>query len=137
MAISWFTVLKMVPWGDVIENAPKVAQGARHLWKTVGKSSGPTSQDGTDAASGPDQGNAELSLPEVQRQLAGVQSQLGVLQAQNLELHEQVQSCARLITSLADQNTQLINRVEWHRRVGLLLILLVAGLMALALWLRG
>jgi len=37
MAIGWLTVLKMVPWGDVIENAPKVATGAKKLWQNVGK----------------------------------------------------------------------------------------------------
>lgn len=37
MAAGWLTVLKMVPWGDVIENAPKVAQGAKKLWSSVGK----------------------------------------------------------------------------------------------------
>ncbi|MDP3225514.1 MAG: hypothetical protein Q8M96_20455, partial [Rubrivivax sp.] len=32
MAIGWMTVLKLVPWGDVIKNAPAVAEGARKLW---------------------------------------------------------------------------------------------------------
>ena len=31
MAIAWLTVLKMVPWGEVINNAPKVADGAKKL----------------------------------------------------------------------------------------------------------
>jgi hypothetical protein len=37
MAIGWLTVLKMVPWGEVIENAPKVAIGAKKLWDKVGR----------------------------------------------------------------------------------------------------
>lgn len=28
MAIGWLAVLQMVPWSDVINNAPKVAEGA-------------------------------------------------------------------------------------------------------------
>ena len=36
MAISWLSVLQAVPWSDVISNAPKVAEGARKLWKSVG-----------------------------------------------------------------------------------------------------
>ena len=31
MAIPWLTVLQAVPWGDVIRNAPKVADGAKKL----------------------------------------------------------------------------------------------------------
>lgn len=32
MAIGWLTILKSVPWAEVISNAPKVAEGARKLW---------------------------------------------------------------------------------------------------------
>jgi len=39
MAIGWLTVLSHVPWTEVINNAPKVAEGAKKLWKSVsGKS---------------------------------------------------------------------------------------------------
>ena len=37
MPISWLTVLKAVPWGDVISNAPVVVDGARKLWNNVGR----------------------------------------------------------------------------------------------------
>ena len=37
MAIGWLTVLKSVPWAEVISNAPKVADGAKKLWSTIGK----------------------------------------------------------------------------------------------------
>ena len=29
MAIGWLTILKTVPWTEVISNAPKVADGAK------------------------------------------------------------------------------------------------------------
>src|SRR5262245_33393504 len=35
------TVLQNVPWSDVIKNAPKVADGARKLWQSVGKKAPP------------------------------------------------------------------------------------------------
>ena len=35
MAIGWLSVLKSVPWEEVISNAPKVAEGAKKLWKSV------------------------------------------------------------------------------------------------------
>ena len=37
MAIGWLTILKSVPWTEVIKNAPKVAEGARKLWNAVGR----------------------------------------------------------------------------------------------------
>ena len=32
MAIPWLAVLKIVPWNDVIRNAPQLAETARKLW---------------------------------------------------------------------------------------------------------
>ena len=39
MAIPWLSVLKMVPWSEVISNAPKVAEGAKKLWTAVSRKS--------------------------------------------------------------------------------------------------
>ena len=35
MAVSWITALKVIPWGDVVENAPAVLRGAKKLWSAV------------------------------------------------------------------------------------------------------
>ena len=50
MAAGWVTVLQMVPWGEVIKNAPKVADGAVKLWNSVSKKrvDGETDSDVTD-----------------------------------------------------------------------------------------
>lgn len=32
MAIGWLTALKLIPWRDVVENAPTVLRTARKLW---------------------------------------------------------------------------------------------------------
>ena len=32
MAISWLTALKLIPWRDVVENAPTVLRTAKKLW---------------------------------------------------------------------------------------------------------
>jgi hypothetical protein len=37
MAIPWLSVIKLVPWGEVISNAPKVAEGAKKLWSAVSR----------------------------------------------------------------------------------------------------
>lgn len=120
MAIGWLTVLKMVPWGDVIENAPKVASGAKKLWQTVGKKP---------VAAAP-----VATAPEVLRAespaVAALQSQVAELQVAVADLHQQMLVSSELIQSLADQNTQLIRRVEVNRVRVLWLTALVLGLAA-------
>lgn len=105
MAIGWLTVLKLVPWGDVIENAPKVASGAKKLWQSVGNKAVPVTP-----------GN---SVQEVQGSQAPtptvLQAQVAELQVAVADLHQQMLASSELIQSLADQNAQLIKRVEVNR----------------------
>jgi hypothetical protein len=105
MAIGWLAVLKMVPWGDVIENAPKVAQGAKKLWHTVGKKN---LEPPAPASTGPLQTQAPS--------LAALQAQVAELQSATSDLQQQMLESSALIESLAEQNTQLIQRVEINRR---------------------
>ena len=107
MAIGWLSVLKMVPWGDVIENAPKVASGAKKLWNTVGKK--PTAPA---AAAAP----VTDTLGDVPEPVAALQAQVTQLQTSVAELHQQMLESSALIGSLAEQNTQLIARVEVNRK---------------------
>ena len=123
MAIGWLTVLKMVPWGDVIENAPKVAQGAKKLWNTVGKKPVPGAvpagvpvTSGHDAFTGQDAAVAALA------------AQVAELQVTTAELHQQMLESSALIQELAEQNTQLIKRVEVNRKRLLLLAVLTVVL---------
>jgi hypothetical protein len=118
MALGWITVLKMVPWGDVIENAPKVASGAKKLWQNVGKRPVP-------AATAASAGAVEPSGPPA---LAALHAQVAALQAAVADLHQQMLVSSELIQSLADQNTQLIRRVELNRKRFLWLSVWVLGL---------
>ena len=102
MALGWLTVLKMVPWGDVIENAPKVASGAKKLWQNVGKGPVPTA--------------SSASASAVEPSGAALQAQVAELQAAVAALHQQMVVSSELIQSLANQNTQLIRRVGLNRR---------------------
>lgn len=106
MAIGWLSVLKMVPWGDVIESAPKVAVGAKKLWNSVGKK--PVSA--SDALTTP------AALAEADTPLAALQTQVLDLHTAVADLHQQMLESSALIGSLAEQNTQLIARVEVNRR---------------------
>lgn len=104
MAIGWLTVLKSVPWADVIVNAPKVAEGAKQLWNKVGKKVSPP--QGT--------GPADVSSPAAAA-LAQLQSRLAALEAAASELHEQMLASTEVIKSLAEQNAQLIRGIEANR----------------------
>ena len=72
MAIGWLAVLKMVPWSDVIENAPKVASGAKKLWNSVGKKSAPGTAAKSDALT--------AAITENQQSVAAVLSQTVTLE---------------------------------------------------------
>ncbi|MFZ2217353.1 MAG: hypothetical protein WAV85_01565 [Rhodoferax sp.] len=120
--MSWLTVLKLVPWTDVIKNAPAVADGAKKLWKSVGKS-----PQGGATVVPPSPESSLSTLPQAQA-MALLARQLGALEVTVSDLHEQMRESSELIKALADQNTQLIKRVEVNRRrllwlAGLLVVL--------------
>ena len=121
MAIGWLTVLKLVPWGDVIENAPKVAQGAKKLWNTVGKKPVPV-PTGVPVTTGQD------TLTGQDAAVAALAAQVAQLQLTTADLHQQMLESSALIQSLAEQNTQLIQRVEVNRKRVLVLGVLTATL---------
>lgn len=106
MAIGWLSVLKMVPWGDVIGNAPKVADGAKKLWTSVAGKPAP--------AAAPNAVAPPAVSPEAQS-IAALQAQLAGAEAALSDLHQQMLASSELIKALADQNTQLIQRVEVNR----------------------
>ena len=120
MAIGWLTVLKLVPWGDVIENAPKVASGAKKLWINVGKK--------------PDAPKAAAPVPgmpgDVPDPLAALQTEVLQLRGEVDQLHQQMLQSTALIGSLAEQNTQLIARVEVNRKRFWALVVVLVGLIA-------
>ena len=125
MALGWLTVLKMVPWDDVIKNAPKVADGAKKLWGAVATKPSATETVQVDT---PQHVSADPSLAQLQQQLDTAVSEIANLQQQMLE-------SSALIQALAEQNTQLIKRVETNRlRVlalgAVLAVLLLAAIAA-------
>ena len=117
MAIGWLSVLKMVPWGDVITNAPKVADGAMKLWSTVAKK--PPSAELPTASVQP-------TLSSEAQSIAILQAQLAAAEAEISDLHNQMLESSDLIRALADQSTQLIKRFEVNR----IRVLWLAGFMA-------
>ncbi len=128
MAIGWLTLLKGVPWAGVISTAPLVAEGAKQLWKAVSKQ--PPSADAPRTAKpssvSPDSATAE---PDATR--------IAALEAAVDDLHAQMLKSSELIKVLADQNTQLIRRVEANRvrtlwLTGLVVIVVLVAVASLA-----
>ncbi len=115
MAIGWLSVLKLVPWADVISNAPRIADEAKKLWNGVAKKPMP-----------PHQSKAQPTLASVPQAIAALEVQLAEAVAEISRLHHQMLESSELIKELADQNTQLIKRVEATR----IRVLWLAGLVA-------
>ena len=108
----------MVPWSDVIKNAPKVADGAKKLWNSVGKKPPPPAPADT--------GTGVQLTPEGQA-IAALQAHVLALESATQDLHEQMLASSELIKALAEQNTQLIRRAEVNR----VRLLVLAGVTAL------
>ena len=109
MAIGWLAVLQSVPWTEVVRNAPKVAEGAKKLWSAIGRK-GPAPGMAAPAA----QSSPSALTPEAQA-IASLSLRVNALEATTAELHGQLLASSELIKALAEQNTQLIARIEANR----------------------
>ncbi|CAG0958336.1 hypothetical protein MTYP_00584 [Methylophilaceae bacterium] len=107
MAIGWFSVLQAVPWGQVIDNAPKVVDGAKKLWSTVSKKSGLEEVEIVDVQS---------AYSDDAEALSAIRNRLTALEKSAADLHKQMLASSELIKTLADQNAQLIKRIEANRK---------------------
>ena len=124
------TILSNIPWGQVVESAPKIAQGAGRLWENV-KNRGAELADPT--STGTTEPPTDLQL---------LQSRTQALESQVQALQDEMRTSAQLVKQLAEQNEQLVERMQAlqqrQRRLvwlgGLAVVLLAAALAGL--WLR-
>ena len=106
MATGWWSVLRTVPWSEVINAAPQVATGARRLWDTVARKSGaaPGMAPGMVMEEEPQEdffGTLVMRVEKNEMTLADLRGQM--LQA------------SEIIANLADQNAQLIAKMDMAR----------------------
>jgi uncharacterized coiled-coil protein SlyX len=99
MATNWISALKLVPWADVVKNAPFVADSAKKLWKSVAKE---------EAAPAPAPVETVQALSPEMQALQEIDSRIAFLENKVTTLQQEMVSSAELITALADQNAQLI-----------------------------
>lgn len=122
MAVAWLKVLKAVPWSDVIAAAPQVANGARKLWDTVGRKQG-----------APGAMADEAIMPEQAMGDDGVAMLVAHIEQQDAaiaQMHNQLRDASKLITELADQNAQLIAKMEAARgRLQVVGVIAASGLL--------
>ena len=104
-----FTVLSNIPWGQVIDNAPKVAEGATRLWNSVGS----LRKKAPAAAPAPAATATPAKVPPTQAEV--LRAQVQMLEADVRNLTEQMQASTELIKALAEQNAQLVQRIELNR----------------------
>jgi hypothetical protein len=107
MAIPWLVALKVIPWGDVIEHAPKVLDAARKLLdqkRTQSPAEPLVSGDVIDVNSA-----HPPSLGELRNRLIAAQQQID----QHARAQEQL---AQTLAELAEQNARLVGAVEVLRK---------------------
>lgn len=110
---SILTVLAQVPWGQVIDAAPKVAEGASRLWKTVKRRG---QEDEATVEEVLERSAADADSPDRREALQTLGAQVQRLQQDVADLREEMQAATGLIKDLAEQNTALVQRIELNRR---------------------
>lgn len=104
MAIAW---LAAVPWTEVIKAAPAVIENAKKLWNSVAKKPLPTP---------PPIATGEKLLSDEAQAISFLESRISDVELHFGELDAQMRASSELIKTLADQNGQLISRIETNRR---------------------
>jgi hypothetical protein len=122
MAIGWMTALKMVPWGDVIENAPNLVNGAKKLFTktradTPAEAPTPTS-DIAKAAPGAD---ADQRIVQLSALLDQSQTRIATLETESRDT-------AALLKSMAEQQQTMISAIDILGRRSNLLVGITAAL---------
>lgn len=125
MAIPWLLALKVIPWGDVIEHAPKVLNAARKL---MDRQRTEPAAAVTTTATADLVGDAQPSLGELKNRLIAAQVQL--------DRHAEMQAqLTQTLTELAEQNARLVSAVELLRVRTRMLMWGAAALVLAVVWL--
>ncbi len=127
MPFNWLAAVQAIPWGQVIDNTPKLIEATRKLFT---RSSQPLPPEPAPPAN--------LSAGDKE---AWLEQQLAQTRAELADLQHDLQESVRLINGLAEQNAQMVLAIERlrirTRWFGFMAALALAGVLALALFGRA
>lgn len=122
--------ISSVPWGTVLETAPKVTEAAKKLWELVARKKSDNLENSNDQAVAY---STSLSLQ-------GLQIRLSRVDERTLRLEEEIASSAELIKELAEQNAQLVRKIQQNstrlNRLSMATLVFAVGLIG-AIFYRG
>lgn len=118
----WLNALKLLPWAEVVRNAPLIADGAKKLWGAVGRKSGSKAPNGS---------SIEPSIAQSTPTLEILHARTAALENQVHQLERDMSASSELIKALADQQTQLVAALA-RARTRQRWIMLVCGLLIVA-----
>ena len=95
-----FSILANIPWGQVVDNAPVIAESAVKLWKAARRKKSAQSPDQDSEADAAQTGSGSLN------------ERLGAMEEHIRSIEEQMSTSAELIKALAEQNALLVRRFE-------------------------
>ena len=95
-----FSILANIPWGQVVDNAPLIAESAVKLWKAARRKKSAQSPDQDSEADAAQTGSGSLN------------ERLVAMEEHIRSLEEQMSTSAELIKALAEQNALLVRRFE-------------------------
>lgn len=97
------TILFKIPWTDVINNAPKIFESAKDVWKSVSKKKPISSVS--------DESMAKNISAESQA-IAALETRNSELEASVTDLNEKMLAATEVIKVLAEQNAHLVQCIE-------------------------
>ena len=98
-----FSILANIPWGQVVDNAPVIAESAVKLWKAARRKKSAQSPDQDSEADAAQTGSGSLN------------ERLVAMEEHIRSLEEQMSTSAELIKALAEQNALLVRRFELNK----------------------
>ena len=92
MAFGWFTVLKIIPWKDVLENAPHIAKAAKNLYAGTKNNTSPGSAGSSVPTSDSEnKKSTSFHLHEIEREVSDLNSVVRSLAKQNVRIVEAIE----------------------------------------------
>ncbi|GAP34963.1 hypothetical protein [Piscinibacter sakaiensis] len=119
MASPWLSVLKHVPWNEVIGHAPKVAEGARKLWGSVaGRAgeAGAAEPDAPPAAAAPTASPAPDGSAAMLAAFQAIDERLEQLGAAREDHASRLTALQRQLDALHEREARLTERLEAQQR---------------------